>query len=103
MSYGYTLLRESFPVARARHRCIWCGEPIEPGMKYRHERSVYDGDMQDHKWHPECDAAFKADLADEGGGTLEFSPWGNERPDARGVPESASRTSARSDVDGEKT
>ena len=21
---------------------------------YTHEKSVYDGDMQDHKWHPEC-------------------------------------------------
>lgn len=76
---SYTLLSESFPTARKRHRCIWCGQYIEPGDKYRRERSVSDGDMQDHKWHPECDEQFGIECAAEGG-TMEFSPHDNERP-----------------------
>lgn len=76
---SYTLLSESWPVARKQHRCIWCGQRIEPGEKYRRERSVYDGAMQDHKWHPECDEQFGIECAAEGG-NLEFSPHDNERP-----------------------
>jgi hypothetical protein len=79
VSYGYRLLAESFPVARKQHRCIWCGEPILRGEKYRHERSVYDGEMQDHKWHLECDAAFAEELKYDPTG--EFSPHDNERPE----------------------
>lgn len=75
---SYSLLRETFPVARKTHRCIWCGEWIEPGEKYRHERSVYDGAMQDHKWHLECEAAFKENIAS--GGDEEFIPYSAERP-----------------------
>lgn len=81
MSYGYTLLSESFPVARKQHRCIWCGESILPGEKYRDERSIFDGEFQYHKWHPECcDAAAKDEEMAEWGG--EFSAYDNERPTA---------------------
>lgn len=77
MSYGYTLLADSWPVARKPHRCIWCGQQIEAGEKYRCERSVYDGEMQDHAWHAECDA----DAAEQfRHGEDEFSPYENERP-----------------------
>jgi hypothetical protein len=75
---SYSLLSESFPVARKQHRCIWCGETIPVGLKHRHERSVYDGGMQDHRWHMECDAAFKEDL--RSGGDDEFIPHSAERP-----------------------
>lgn len=75
---SYTLLSESWPVARKQHRCIWCGQHIEPDEKYRRERSVYDGEMQDHKWHPECDEDFKAGLA--AGDDAEFTPYSAERP-----------------------
>jgi hypothetical protein len=78
MSYGYSLLSESFPVARKTHRCIWCGESIPSGEKYRHERSVYDGSMQDHKWHLECDADFAEGLRN--GDDQEFIPYNAERP-----------------------
>lgn len=71
-----TLLSESFPVARKRHRCIWCGDAIDPGTKYRRERSVYDG-MQDHAWHLECDSDAKECFAD---GDVEFMPYSAERP-----------------------
>lgn len=77
---SYTLLSESQPLARKQHRCIWCGQPIAVGEKHRHERSIYDGQFQDQRWHPECDEAFKAELSYEGGHELEFEPYGNERP-----------------------
>lgn len=51
---SYALISETKPRARKRHRCIWCGEFILKGEIYRHERSVYDGHWQDHKWHLEC-------------------------------------------------
>lgn len=83
---SYTLLRESFLVARKPHRCIWCGEWIETGEKYRRERSVYDGSMQDHKWHLDCDKGFKVEL--DAGMDQKFIPYSNERPaPAAGVPD----------------
>lgn len=77
---GYRLLSETFPVARKQHRCIWCGELILPGEKYRHERSVYDGQMQDHKWHPECAEDQQRDGRETG--EWEFIPHSAERPTA---------------------
>ena len=77
---SYTLLSEATRIARKQHRCIWCGEAIAPGEKYRDERSVYDGELQRHRWHPECDEQFGVELAYEGGGSMEFSAYDNERP-----------------------
>jgi len=51
---GYELLSTRTPVARKDHRCIWCPEKILKGDKHIHEVSKYDGDFQDHRWHPEC-------------------------------------------------
>ena len=75
----YSLIRESFPIARKPHRCIWCGETIATGMKYRHEISRYDV-MQNFHWHMECDA----DAADyfRECGESEFQPYTAERPTA---------------------
>jgi hypothetical protein len=56
---SYTLLSETLRKARKEHRCIWCPEKINAGEQYQDERSVYDGQMQDHKWHPECLVAAK--------------------------------------------
>jgi hypothetical protein len=85
---SYALLSETFPVAKKRHRCIWCGQHIEPGEKYRRERSVYDGSMQDFAWHPEC-----ADDQQEGlrsGDDAEFIAYSAERPaPVSGVKEGA--------------
>jgi hypothetical protein len=75
---SYALLSDTWPRARKQHRCIWCGEPIAVGETYRHERSVYDGAMQDHKWHRECDADFRESLDD--GGDEEFLPYSAPRP-----------------------
>lgn len=73
---GYVLIRESFPIARKPHRCIWCGETITVGIKHCHEISKYD-DLQDHRWHQECrEASFDYFC----NGEEEFSPYENERP-----------------------
>jgi len=75
---SYALLSEVTHNARKRHRCIWCGEPILVGTRYIRERSIYDGEPQSHKWHPECrDAAHSGwDAGDD----AEFYPGENERP-----------------------
>jgi hypothetical protein len=54
---GYALLSENTRKARKEHRCIWCPEKILKGESYLDERSVYDGAMQNHHWHPECRSA----------------------------------------------
>ena len=74
---SYQLIRESFPVARKAHRCIWCGESIPIGEKHRYEVSTFGG-MQNHRWHMECDEAA-ADYFNSGDGP-EFLAHENERP-----------------------
>lgn len=54
---SYTLFTEHTRKARKEHRCIWCPEKIQAGEKYVDERSVYDGNIQRHRWHPECKTA----------------------------------------------
>jgi hypothetical protein len=79
MSYAlmsYALLDETFPIARKKHRCIWCGQPVEIGEKYRREKSVYDGNMQDFKWHLECHEGAREHFRHE----EEFDAYDNERP-----------------------
>lgn len=71
----YSLIRESFPLARKSHKCVWCGQAIEPGEKHRHEISRYDG-LQDFRWHLECDEAAKEVFAD---GDTEFMRYSHER------------------------
>lgn len=63
---SYQLIRESWPIARKGHLCIWCGESIQIGEKHRHEISTYDG-FQDHRWHTECDADAGAYFAAKDG------------------------------------
>ena len=61
--------------ARKPHLCIWCGQKIIAGEKYLDERSMFDGHIQRHRWHPECSKASQ-DHRDE----VEFQPYENERP-----------------------
>lgn len=67
---SYTLLHEADRVARKPHDCIWCNEKIQRGETYKDERSVYDGEMQLHRWHPECQVA--ADKFFKESGECEF-------------------------------
>lgn len=69
----YELIRESFPVAAKDHRCIWCGETILKNTKHRYEISRF-GDLQNHRWHLECNEA--ADFSDG----PEFEAYENQRP-----------------------
>jgi hypothetical protein len=74
---SYALLGETTPVARKDHKCCWCGELILCGEKYLREKSVYDGRMQDHRWHFEChEAAARFFRASHDG---EFDLYGNPR------------------------
>lgn len=73
----YALLSESWPVARKQHRCIWCGEPIPIGEKYRREYSVFDGHFQNHAWHSECDDDARDYFSS---GEDVFIPYSAERP-----------------------
>ncbi len=84
---SFQLLSEHTRVARTQHRCIWCGESIVPGERYRDERSVYDGSMQKHRWHLECDEAGAVHFSE---GDSEFSPHENDRPPSAGALEYAS-------------
>lgn len=54
---SYTLFSDFVRKARKPHKCIWCREPIALGETYHDERSVYDGNIQRHRWHPECQIA----------------------------------------------
>lgn len=74
----YVMLSETSPVARKDHRCIWCGENIPKGSKYVAERSVFDGEMQNHHWHVECIADCRRSNDEEY--EDEFTPFENERP-----------------------
>jgi hypothetical protein len=75
---SWTLLSETRPIARKSHRCIWCGQGIAPGEQYLNVRGVYEGDMQNQHWHPECAQAQQQ----EGRETddWEFESHSNERP-----------------------
>lgn len=73
----YYLIKETFPVARKSHRCIWCGESILVGEKHRHEISKYD-ELQDFRWHLECVKAATDWFS--GGDGPEFDAYENERP-----------------------
>jgi len=77
---SYSLIKETWPVARKRHKCIWCGESILPSEKHRHEISNYCGELQDHRWHAECDEAAGEHFSN---GEEEFAPYDNDRPDTK--------------------
>ena len=74
---SYRLLGDAVRKAKKEHQCIWCGEPIKAGDFFRDERSLYEGQFQHHRWHPECDKAAAEYFAD---GESEFTACENERP-----------------------
>ena len=72
----YHCFSEKNVKARKPRPCIWCGQRINAGDIYVHEKSIYYGNFQNHRWHPECksyaDEQFKT-------GDTEFMPYSNER------------------------
>lgn len=74
---SYQLIGENTRKAAKDHRCVWCGQKIPKGTSHVHERSKYDGDFQNHRWHGECIDAMR-----EYGrktGDWEFEYHGNPR------------------------
>lgn len=74
----FTMISERTHRAARRYCCIWCGELILQGTLYVREFSTFDGEIQNHAWHPECRDA--ADAYFQTGENDEFSPYDNERP-----------------------
>ncbi len=62
---SFETIRESTRTARRKHRCTWCGEPIEPGQSYCDVVGKFDGDFQPSKYHPECDKAVRRSAVEE--------------------------------------
>lgn len=87
---SYQLLSESHPVAAKVHRCIWCGQDIPVGETHRHERSIYEGEFQNHRWHSECDDVFTSMCTH---GEESFEPYENERPTLQTILRDALQTS----------
>jgi hypothetical protein len=69
------ILSETTPTAKKKHRCSFCGQPINPGEKYELQFIVNDGDAFAWKAHPSCsELASKLDMyrqCDEEGVTEE--------------------------------
>lgn len=84
MSMSITLISSELRKARKVRPCTWCGQQIEPGQTYRHERLTVDGDFGVNNLHPECDKAL-AKACREEGGEVYFDPGQNERPAANGT------------------
>jgi hypothetical protein len=63
---SYELIAETRPKARKAYRCIWCVEPIGKGEVHVHEVSKFDGELQDHRWHPECQDAARTHFRETG-------------------------------------
>jgi hypothetical protein len=75
---SYRLLSETSPKARKQYRCVWCGERINVGERHAHERSIFDGEFQNHRFHHECIDAMREE-ASENGGEVEFGYYDNPR------------------------
>lgn len=74
---SYHLFSTTERMAAKKHRCIWCGEAINQGERYFDERSVYDGEIQRHRWHAECLQEAQDGWAN--GDDAEFIPHSQER------------------------
>jgi predicted RNA-binding Zn-ribbon protein involved in translation (DUF1610 family) len=67
-------------IARKPHRCMSCGELVNPGEHYLRWRCYDSGEVGTVKMHPECHAMHCEDARGMGGGPWEFTPYSHERP-----------------------
>lgn len=74
---SYDLLGLTKRRARKIHACIWCNEKIQQGETYEDEASVYYGELQRLRWHPECYAAAQVWFREFG--EEEFEPHACKR------------------------
>jgi len=63
---SYDLLGLTKRRARKAHPCIWCVEKIQPGETYEDEASIFYGELQRQRWHPECHAAAQRYFRESG-------------------------------------
>ena len=75
---SYKLLSNTTPKAKKEHKCIWCSDKILIGERYNREKSVWDGNMQNHAWHLECLQDCKNETINSS--NFEFSPGEYNRP-----------------------
>lgn len=80
---SYTHFSTDRRKAQKHHTCIWCGQGIAVSEIYLDERSVYDGEIQRQRWHPECSEYAARTHFEEG--EEEFTPWDNLRPTAEWI------------------
>jgi len=48
------ILRETNPVARKEHKCMFCNDTIEKGQRYNRQTIASDGIVYDWICHEEC-------------------------------------------------
>lgn len=49
------VLKDSTPVAKKEHRCMYCGCIIPKGERYRRETLKFDGELYEWTSHTDCD------------------------------------------------
>ena len=47
-------LKENRPIARKKHKCMFCNGIIEIGQRYLKQTNIYDGTIGDFVCHQEC-------------------------------------------------
>lgn len=60
------VLKSIKPIARKKHKCMFCGGVISIGQKYDRQTCIYDGSVYDCITHEECiKIASKLDMYDD--------------------------------------
>lgn len=55
-----TILKETKPIARKEHKCMFCYGIIHKGQKYLRQTNVVDGTVGDWVCHQECQDVARA-------------------------------------------
>jgi hypothetical protein len=66
-------------VARKARRCTWCGQMINKGERYSHQRVKVDDDPSVNDLHPECSDALDEAVSAEGG-SVTYDLYEQKRP-----------------------
>ena len=72
---GYTIGKK----ARKRHKCFWCGDPIQLGEPYSYWGWASDGGVERIKVQPECEIAWQATCNNEFDGIYVTIPYDHEK------------------------
>ncbi len=55
---SYEEIQNCERTSRKQRKCIWCGETINTGERYRSRAYRFEGDFTSDAMHPECYAAM---------------------------------------------